>query len=34
MSVTDKRALNSRLHLRYPSRDLLQTVAFGTRLAQ
>ena len=29
-----KRSLNSRLHLRYPCRDALQTVAFGTRLGQ
>ena len=34
MSVTDKRSINSRLHLRYPCRDALQTVAFDTRLAQ
>ena len=29
MSLADKRALSSRLHLRHPRRDLLHTVAFS-----
>ncbi len=33
-AVEAKRSLNSRLHLRYPCRDLLQTVAFGTCLVK